>query len=70
MRVHLGLFLHFPTSFFELIVLHVDGFFLFFFFIRVYLIYHVVFQVSRKVIELYIYMYLGFSLGSVVKESP
>ena len=31
MRVHLGLFLHFPTSFFELIVLHVDGFFLFFF---------------------------------------
>ena len=41
-----------------------------FFFIRVFLIYHVVFQVSRKVIELYIYMYLGFSLGSVVKESP
>ena len=42
----------------------------YFFFIRGYLIYHVVFQVSRKVIELYIYMYLGFSLGSVVKESP
>ena len=30
----------------------------------------VVFQVSSKVIQLYIYMYLGFSLGSVVKESP
>ena len=42
----------------------------YFFFIRVYLIYHVVFQVSSKVIQLYIYMYLGFSLGSVVKESP
>ena len=69
MRVHLGLFLHFPTSFFDLIVLHVDGFFLFFF-IRVYLIYHVVFQVYSKVIQLYIYMYLGFIFGSVVKESP
>ena len=33
-------------------------------------IYHVVFQVSSKVIELYIYMYLGFPLGSVVEESP
>jgi len=42
----------------------------YFFFIRVYLIYHVVFQVSSKVIQLYIYMYLGFPLGSVVKESP
>ena len=41
-----------------------------FFFIRVYLIYHVVFQVSSKGIQLYIYMYLGFPLGSVVKESP
>ena len=46
-----------------------DSFYLFFF-IRVYLIYHVVFKVSSKVIQLYIYMYLGFSLGSVVKESP
>ena len=45
-------------------------YFLFFFFIRVYLISHVVFKVSSKVIQLYIYMYLGFSLGSVVKESP
>ena len=69
MRVSLGIFLHFPISFFEIIFLHVDGFFLFFF-IRVYLIYHVVFQVSSKVIELYIYMYLGFPLGSVVEESP
>ena len=42
----------------------------FFLLIRVYFIYHVVFQVSSKVIQLYIYMYLGFSLGSVVKESP
>ena len=42
----------------------------FFVFIRVYLIYHVVFQVASKVIQLYIYMYLGFPLGSVVKESP
>ena len=69
MRVSLGIFLPFPISFFELIVLHVDGFF-FFFFIRVYLIYHVVFQVYSKVIQLYIYMYLGFPLGSVVEESP
>ena len=28
------------------------------------------FQVSSKVTQLYIYMYLGFPLGSVVKESP
>src|SRR5574341_778845 len=35
-----------------------------------YLIYYVVFQVNRKGIQLYIYMYLGFPLGSVVKESP
>ena len=42
----------------------------YFFFIRVYLIYHVVFQVYSKVIQLYIYMYLGFIFGSVVKESP
>ena len=42
----------------------------YFFFIGVYLIYHVVFKVSSKVIQLYIYMYLGFPLGSVVKESP
>jgi hypothetical protein len=42
----------------------------FFLLIRVYFIYHVVFQVSSKVIQLYIYMYLGFPLGSVVKESP
>ena len=41
-----------------------------FFFIRVYLIYHIVFQVYIKMIQLYIYMYLGFPLGSVVKESP
>ena len=34
------------------------------------MIYHVVFQVSSKVIQLYTYMYLGFPLGSVVKESP
>ena len=33
------------------------------------MIYHVVFQVSSKVIQLYIYMYLGFTLISVVKES-
>ena len=44
--------------------------FYFFFFIPGYLIYHVVFQESSKVIQLYIYMYLGFPLGSVVKESP
>ena len=42
----------------------------FFFFIRVSLIYHVVFQVSSKGIQLYIYMYLGFPLDLVVKESP
>ena len=66
----MGIFLHFPISFLEIIFLHVDGFFFFFFFIIVYLIYHVVFQVSSKVIELYIYMYLGFPLGSVVEESP
>ena len=47
-----------------------DSFFFFFFSIRVYLIYHVVFQVSSKGIQLYIYMYLGFPFGSVVKESP
>ena len=41
-----------------------------FFFIWIYLIYHVVFQVYSKVIQLYIYMYLGFAFGSVVKESP
>ena len=34
------------------------------------MIYHVVFQVFSKVIQLYIYMYLDFPLGSVVKESP
>ena len=28
------------------------------------------FQVSSKVIQLYIYMYLGFPLGPDVKESP
>ena len=28
------------------------------------------FQVYSKVIQLYIYMYLGFIFGSVVKESP
>ena len=28
------------------------------------------FHVYSKVIQLYIYMYLGFPLGSVVKESP
>ena len=42
----------------------------FFFSILVYIIYHVEFQVSSKVIQLYIYMYSGFPLGSVVKESP
>ena len=68
-RVRLGMFMHFPISFFELIILHVDRL-LFFFFIRVYLIYHVVFQVYSKVIQLYIYMSLGFIFGSVVKESP
>ena len=41
-----------------------------FFFIRVYLIYHVVFKVYSKVIQLNLYMYLGFPLGSVGKESP
>ena len=41
-----------------------------FVFIRVYLIYHIVFQVYIKMIHLYIYMCLGFPLGSVVKESP
>ena len=59
----------FSNQFFELIVLHVYGFLLFFF-IRVYLIYHIVFQVYIKMIHLYIYMCLGFPLGSVVKESP
>ena len=44
--------------------------FIYFFFIRVYLIYHIVFQVYIKMIQLYIYMCLGFPLGSVVKESP
>ena len=34
------------------------------------MIYHVVFQVPSKLIQLHIYMYLGFSLSSVVKESP
>ena len=34
------------------------------------MIYHVVFQMSSKVTQLYINMYLGFPLGSVVKESP
>ena len=34
------------------------------------MIYHVVFQVYSKVIQLYIYMSLGFIFGSVVKESP
>ena len=47
-----------------------DSFYFFIFFIRVYLIYHVVFQVSSKVTQLYIYMYLDFPLSSVVKESP
>ena len=40
-----------------------------FFFIRVYLIYHVLFQVTSKVIQLYIYVYFGFTLGLVVKQS-
>ena len=56
----------FSDEFFELIVLHVNGFFLFLF-IRVY---HVAFQVYSKMIQLYKYIYLGFPLGSVVKESP
>ena len=43
--------------------------FFIFFSIRVYLIYHVVFQVSSKGIQLYIYMYFGFPLGLVVKQS-
>ena len=34
------------------------------------MIYHVVFHVYSKVIQLYIYMHLGFPLDSVVKESP
>ena len=34
------------------------------------MIYHVVFQVPSKVIQLHIYMYFGIPLGSVVKESP
>ena len=34
------------------------------------MIYHVVFQVYSKVIQLYIYMYLGFPIGPGVKESP
>ena len=59
----------FSNQFLELIVLHFDGFFFFFFSIRVYLTYHVVFQVSSKVIQLYIYMYFGFPLGLVVKQS-
>ena len=33
------------------------------------MIYHVVFQVSSKVIQLYIYMYFSFTLGLVVKQS-
>ena len=33
------------------------------------MIYHVLFQVSSKVIQLYIYMYFGFTLGLVVKQS-
>ena len=66
LRISLGIFLHFPISFFELIVLHVNGFFLFLF-IRVY---HVAFQVYSKMIQLYKYIYLGFPLGSVVKELP
>ena len=44
--------------------------FYFFFFIGVYLIYHILFQVYIKMIQLYIYMCLGFPIGSVVKESP
>ena len=56
----------FSDEFFELIVLHVNGFFLFLF-IRVY---HVAFQVYSKMIQLYKYIYLGFPLGSVVKELP
>ena len=44
--------------------------YLFIFFIRGYLIYRVMFQVFSKMIQLCIYMYLGFPLGSVVKESP
>ena len=59
----------FSNQFLELIVLHFDGFFFFFFFIPGYLNYHVVFQVSSKMICLYIYIYLGFQLGLVVKES-
>ena len=41
----------------------------YFFFIRVYLIYHVLFQVTSKVIQLYIYVYFGFTLGLVFKQS-
>ena len=59
----------FSNQLLELIVPHFDGFF-FFFFIIVYLIYHVVFQVSSKVIELYIYMYLGFPLAQLLKNHP
>ena len=42
----------------------------YFFFIRVYLIYHVVFQVSSKVIQLYIYMYLASHLAQLLKNHP
>ena len=45
-----------------------DSFYLFFF-IPGYLIYYVVFQVNRKGIPLYIYMYLGFPGGSDGKVS-
>ena len=58
----------FSCQFLELIVLHVDGIFLFFF-TPGYLIYHVVFQVSSKGIQLYVNMYFGFPLGLVVKQS-
>ena len=71
LRVSLGIFLPFPISFFELIVLHVDGFFLFIYFlIRVNLIYHVVFHVYSKVIQLYIYMYLCIHFAQLLKNHP
>ena len=69
LRISLGIYLYFPISFWSyLFYMLIVSFY--FFSILVYMIYHVVFQVSSKVIQLYTYMYLGFPLGSVVKESP
>ena len=69
LRVSLGIFLPFPISFFELIVLHVDGFFLFFFNLSKFDLSCCVSCVQQSDSTLHIHVFVH-PLRSVVKESP